>query len=61
MKSGTCLRRWRDDFVARIDDGKWRMADALFHLQSSIIHLRLIIGVTFGWFFFSNGWMKNFD
>jgi len=27
-----------------------------FHLQSSIIHLRLIISVTFGRFFVSNEW-----
>jgi hypothetical protein len=43
-----------------MDDGKWRMAEAPFHLQSSIIHLRLIIGVTFGRFFVSSGWNEEF-
>jgi hypothetical protein len=43
-----------------MENREWRMADAPFHLQSSIIHLRLIIGVTFGWFFFSNGWNEEF-
>jgi hypothetical protein len=54
------LPRWRGDFATKMENREWRMADAPFHLQSSIIHLRLIIGVTFGWFFFSNGWNEEF-
>jgi hypothetical protein len=42
-----------------MENREWRMAGAPFHLPSSIIHLRLIIGVTFGWFFFSNQWKRS--
>jgi hypothetical protein len=49
------LRRWPDDFAAKMENREWRMGDTPRHLQSSIIHLRFKIGVTFGRFFFSNG------
>jgi len=64
MKSGTCLRRWRDELNRKerrdrkallfLEIGNWFLIFVFFAFFA------VRISVTFGRFFFSNGWNVEF-